>query len=190
MAWTILKGLHAPALVSCAGFDVTKPTDNMVTCDEQCVITHVTYTSGSLTFDRMDKALPMPIDARAVAALQLAPVTDDLNCYMLKISGLKAAVYDVFINDVKIITLTKEDLAKGFNLATVTTPCAQQAMEVLDLIFKKNDLYFQRWRRIQLANRTPERLPEFDKKIADLETLIDAARKPKTLHFSISPAVQ
>ena len=129
----------------------------------------------------------MPADTRAAAALKLAPVTDDLNLYMLKVSGLKAASYDVAIDGVKVATLAKEDLDKGFNLATVATPSEQQALKVLDLVFKKNNVYFERWRKVQLANGTPERLAELDKQIADFEAQIEVARKPIVHHFEVTP---
>ena len=87
-------------------------------------------------------------------------------------------------------TLSKEELAKGFNLATVATPGMQQAKQVLDLVFKKNNVYFDRWRNVQLANGKPERLAELDKQIADFEAQIDAARQPKTLSFQIKPVTK
>ncbi|MEI7900553.1 MAG: SGNH/GDSL hydrolase family protein [bacterium] len=190
MAWAILKGLNAPALVSCAGFDVSHWFRSKLSCQKQCAITNVKIADGVLSFDRLDKALPMPVDARAVSALQLAPVTDDLNRYLLKVEGLKAARYEVSINGTTVATLSKEELAKGFNLATVATPGAQQAQQVLDLVFKKNNVYFERWRNVQLANGTPERLAELDKQIADLEKQINVARQPTTLHFQVKPCMK
>ena len=185
MAWAILKSLNAPALVSCAGVDVAS---GKVTCEKQCAVSNVKVADGALSFDRMDKALPMPIDARGTNALQLATITDDLNRYMLKVDGLKAARYDVSINGAAVATVSKEDLSKGFNLATVSTPSAQQAAQVLDLVFKKNNVYFERWRKVQLStNSTPERLSALDKQIAGFEEQINAARQPKAQHFEVKP---
>ncbi len=189
MAWAILKGLNAPALVSCAGFDVSHMFRSKVVCEKQCAISHVKFSDGALSFDRLDKALPMPIDVRAVSALQLAPIADDLNRYMLKVSGLKAASYDVTIDGLKVTTLTKEELEQGFNLAKVATPAAQQAKQVLDLVFKKNNVYFERWRKVQLADGPAEKLAELDKQIADFEAQINAARQPKSVHFQIKPVI-
>lgn len=187
MAWAILKGLSAPALVSCAGFDVTRWIRSKITCAEQCEISHVKYADGALGFDRLDKALPMPIDPRATNALQLASVADDLNRYMLKVEGLTAGRYTVDINGTTVATVNNDELANGFNLATVDTPATQQAKQVLDLVFKKNGVYFERWRKVQLANGPQERLAELDKQIAGIEAQIDAARQPKPLHFDIKP---
>ena len=188
MAWAILKGLNAPALVSCACIDVKRWLRSKVVCEKQCTVANVKVKDGALSFDRTDAALPMPIDARAVAALQLAPVAEDLNRYMLRIKGLKEASYDVSIDGAKVATLSKEDLEKGFNLATVATPNSQQALQVLDLVFKKNDVYFNRWRNVQLNNGKPEQLAALDKQIADFEAQINAARIPKAHHFEIKPA--
>lgn len=186
MAWIILKGMNAPAIVSCAGINVTL---SKVICSEQCAVTNLKYAKGILSFDRLDDALPMPIDTRATVALDLAPITDDLNRYMLKVSGLTAAAYDVVIDGVKVATLSNEELDQGFNLATVITPNTQQAAKVLNLVFVKNKTYFERWRNVQLANGTPERLAELDQKIADLEKQINAERQPKSHHFEARPAV-
>jgi hypothetical protein len=190
MAWSILKGLNAPALVSCACIDVTRWLRSKVTCEKQCRISNVTVTDGVLSFDRLDSALPMPIDVRAVSALQLAPLTDDLNRYLLAVSGLKADSYDLSIDGLMVATLTRESLEKGFNLATVATPNALQSMQVLDLVFKKNSAYFERWRKVQLANGPAERLAELDKQIADFEAQINVARKPKTHHFELKPTIK
>jgi len=190
MAWSILKGLNAPALVSCACIDVTRWLRSKVTCERQCRISNVRVTDGVLSFDRLDRALPMPIDVRAVSALQLAPVTEDLNRYLLSVSGLKADSYDLSIDGLKVSTLTRESLEKGFNLATVSTPNALQSMQVLDLVFKKNSAYFERWRKVQLANGPAERLAELDKQVADFEAQINVARKPKTHHFELKPTIK
>ena len=187
MAWTILKQLNAPALVSCACLDVTRWLRGKVTCSANCAVSNVRYRNGVLSFDRLDRALPMPIDKRAVPALQLVPLTEDLNRHILKVAGLKAGPYTVSVNGAVIATRSAYDLANGLNLAAVETPATRQAEEVLALVFKKNDLYSERWRKVQLANGPQERLAELDKQIADLEAQIDAARQPKPLHVEIKP---
>jgi lysophospholipase L1-like esterase len=190
MAWAILKQLNAPALVSCACLDVSRWLRSKVTCEMNCSVSNVKKADGTVSFDRLDSALPMPIDARATAALQLASVTDDLNRYVLKVEGLKAASYDLAIDGLKVATFKQEELLKGVNLATVSTPNTVQAMQVLDLVFKKNSVYFERWRKVQLANGPAERLVELDKQIAGLEAQIENARKPKTHHFELKPVTK
>ena len=89
MAWAILKGLHAPSLVSTVELDVTA-TGGGVAGTEKCRVSNVKIEQGTLSFDRVDDALPMPVDRRAEAALKLASVLDDLNRYELKVKGLSA----------------------------------------------------------------------------------------------------
>lgn len=188
MAWAILKGLGAPARVASAEFDVTRFLRGKLVEAKQCQVRNVTYAKGVLSFDRLAAALPMPVDARAEAALKVAPILDDLNRDDLKVAGLKAARYDVALDGEVVATVAAADLAKGWNLASVATPESRQAREVLDLVFKKNDLYLDRWRNVQLNGGTPERLAELDQKIAGVEGQINVARQPKSHHFEVRPA--
>ncbi len=188
MAWTILKQLNAPALVSACGIDVSRWFFmSKVVCQKNCDVSNVKVKDGTLSFDRLDHALPMPVDARAAAALALAPVSEDLNRYMLKVAGLEAAQYQLSIDGLKAAVFSREQLAQGVNLATVATPNSAQALQVLDLVFKKNDVYFERWRKVQLGNGPAEKLAELDKRIAEFETQIDAARKPRLQRFELKP---
>ena len=85
-------------------------------------------------------------------------------------------------------TVTKEELEKGWNMARVKTPMLDQAMSVLALVFQKNEVYFNRWRNVQLSAKPDEaKLAELDKKIADLEAQIDTARTLKSHHFELKP---
>ena len=72
MAWAILKGLGATAEVSQAEIDAT---GRKVVAADNCKVSNVKFENGTLTFDRLDDALPMPIDDRAEAALKLSADT-------------------------------------------------------------------------------------------------------------------
>ena len=196
MAWAVLKGLGADPLVSSASLDYVAKSGT----GENCQIDHVSVTGGRLSFDRTDSALPLPIDARAEAALELAPVLSDLSRYDLRVSGLPGGIYEVTIDGEQAGKVTSEELGRGYNLSNAGGPVKKQAREVLSLIFRKNDLYFNRWRNVQLfsfpgwakgesseAQRTKE-LDRLDAEIADVERQIDAARKPKTHKFTVKPA--
>mgnify|MGYP001329873303 FL=1 len=188
MAWIILKQLHAPMLVSCCEVDASRWFfRSKVVRQENCTLSDVEVKDGTLSFDRLDHALPMPIDARATAALSLAPITDELNRYRLQVRGLKAANYALTIDGLHIADFSREDLARGVDLVNYSTPNSAQALQVLDLVFKKNDAYFERWRKVQLENGPAEKLAELDLRIADLEAQIDVARKPKPHRFELTP---
>src|SRR5207244_3905183 len=57
MAWAVLKGLGAPALVSRT--DIDGAGQKLVSA-EGCRITQLKFEGGTLSFDRLDEALPMP----------------------------------------------------------------------------------------------------------------------------------
>ena len=142
----------------------------------------------------------MPVDPRAETALSLIPFTKELNVYELKVVGLPKGPYTVSIDGDSAATVSADDLAQGWNLAYAAGPITEQAQKVLKLIFKKNDAYYSRWRLVQLfavpawlahdsqleAARSAE-LARLDTEIQGLEEKINAARKPQSRHFLISP---
>ena len=97
--------------------------------------------------------------------------------------------------------MSSEELGKGVNLANAAGPITKQSREVLKLVFDKNNAFFRRWRDVQLytfpswASDSPDveskraaELAKIDKQIADFESQIDKARKPKSHHFEIKPS--
>jgi lysophospholipase L1-like esterase len=197
MAWAILKGMGASALVSRVEMDgATKRAGPA----EGCQVYNVKFANGAIDFDRMDQALPMPIDERAEPALKLAPILDDLARYELRITGLPQGSYEITIDGEAAAKASSEELGKGVNLANANGPITKQAREVLKLVFDKNNAFFHRWRDVQLyafpswanspevdAKRTAE-LTRVDKEIADFENQIEKARKPKSHHFEVKIA--
>ena len=119
---------------------------------EGCQISNLSLNGATLSFDRLDEALPMPVDPKAESVLSLIPFTHDLNDYELKVTGLPAGKYSVSIDGTVAATVSADDLAKGWILAYAAGPITEQAQRLLKLVFKKNDLYFNRWRMNQLSN--------------------------------------
>ncbi len=197
MAWAVLKGLGATPLVSRAEIDCSA---KKVASAESCSVSNLKVADGMLTFDRLDTALPMPIDSRAQSALRLAPVLEDLSRYELKVSGLPAGQYELLVDGESATKASAEDLAKGLNLSAKAGPITAQAQDVLRLVFEKNNVFFTRWRNVQLfelpgwaksvdlqAARDTE-LKRLDEQIADLERQINSARKPKLRRFEVKRA--
>ncbi len=196
MAWAILKGLGATALVSRAEISTAAKS---VVAEEACHIQNLKIADGIVSFDRLDEALPMPIDPPAAAALKLAPILDDLNRYEFQITSLPAGTYEMSIDGELVGTTSAEVLGRGWNLAAEAGPITKQAQEVLKLIFQKNNLFFNRWRDVQLYSfpdwaQTSEaessrsaQLAKLDQQIAASEAQIEKARKPKSHHFELRP---
>lgn len=186
MASIILQQLNAPALVSSVEVDVTADQGARLVSTAKCAVTNVKYQKNKLQFDRADECLPMPVDPRAVNALKLAPLLDSLNRYELKLTGLPADRYDIMIDGEFVTTLTRQELAKGWNLATTAGPISRQANEVLALIFKKVPVVQTLW-EAEIHERNDE-VPGLKKQLEEFETQIKAACLTKPHHFVIKPS--
>ena len=193
MAWAILKGLHAPSLVSRAEIDAA---GKKVAATEACRIKHLKIAGGVVSFDRLDDALPMPgSDPPAEPALKIAPILDDLDRYELQVSGLSPGTYELSIDGQPVGKATAEELGHGWNIATTAGPITKQGQELLQLVFKKNNTYYDRWRKVELSS-LPEwaekarvaEMARLDGKIAEEEAKINELRKPKTHHFELKAA--
>jgi lysophospholipase L1-like esterase len=194
MAWAILKELGATALVSSARIDGVA---GKVLATQGCRVANLKSNQGAVSFDRADDALPMPVDPKAESALKLAPILQDLSRYELQVTGLPEGTYELSIDGEPAGKASSEDLAKGWNLATSAGPITKQAQEVLALVFQKNNLFFQRWRAVQLFEfpawaQSPEgestraaELARLDSRIAETEAQTNTARKPKSHHFEL-----
>lgn len=199
MTWAVLKGLGASSLVSRAEIDAS---GSKVTAAEGCKVTNLKASPDSVSFDRLDQALPMPIDSRADAALKLAPILEELDQYELRVAGLPAGDYELTIDGEAAAKLSASELAKGCNLATRAGPVTAQAQAVLRDVFEKNNIFFTRWRSVQLSEfpgwakgpeleaKRADELKRLDQQIAELESSIDKARKPKSRHFELKRAGQ
>ncbi len=196
MAWAILKELGASALVSKAEIS---STTKAVVATEACKVQNLKVADGTISFDRLDDALPMPIEPAAEPVLKLAPILDDLNRYELRITGLAPGNYELSIDGEAVGKATAEQLGLGWNLATQAGPITKQAQELLKLVVQKNNLYFNRWRSVQLyafpgwaqspeaENSRSAELARMDQKIGESEAQIEKARKPQTHHFELKP---
>jgi len=194
MAWIILKGLGAPALVSRAEI---AGDSQIVNGTQSCSVAKLIMANGKLSFDRLDDALPMPIDPRAESALKLAPIIDELDQYELQVTGLAAGEYEVSIDGEAVAKLSSATLASGCNLATTAGPITRQSQAVMDLVFAKNNLFYKRWRNaIRTVNGNADETARndevisLDKQIAQAEAKINAVRQPVSHHFELKRAGQ
>jgi len=197
MAWAILKALGATPLVSTVTINGQALK---VEATQGCRISNLKADGKAISFDRLDDALPMPVDSRAEPALGVVPFTHDLNAYELMIGGLPEGNYSVSIDGEAAATVSAGDLAQGWNLAYMAGPITRQSRELLSLVEKKNNLYFKRWRDVQLFNapdwavessdfesRRKAEMARLDREISALEAKIDAQRLPQQRHFVVTP---
>ncbi len=170
MAHAILTGLKAPALVSHVGIDRNSFGTGAGSKVKNCTISGESKTETGVVFDRLDAALPIPVQGDWVSLLPYMNNLKDLNSYELAVSGLAAGNYAITIDGVEVATHTASELAEGVNLGNVTKgPIYDQAQKVFNAINQKNGMVHQRFRGVVMFNA-----PDW---LAD----VVAERKPKEL---------
>ncbi len=147
MAEALLKAWQAPAIVTSVEIDAAEPAIASVTNTQ---VTDLAV-SDRVSWTQVDESLPMPVDTKdevMALALRASDFVEAMDQEPLKVTGLTAARYTLKIDDEVVGTFTKEELAKGVNLATLATPMAKQAAAVHDLTLKHNVVHFARWRQV------------------------------------------
>jgi hypothetical protein len=197
MAWAVLKSLGAPAAVSSAELD---GNGGKVVAATGCQIAGLKVAEGVVSFTRKDETLPAPVDPAGESVTKLIPLLADLSRYELKVTGLSAPKYQLLIDDQPAATFTAQELAQGCNLTLTAGPITEQARQVRNLVVEKNNLFFNRWRNVQLFTppdwaKTPDfvttraaELARLDAQIAQTEAKINAARQPQPHAFVLKPA--
>src|SRR4030095_2036436 len=96
MAFSILKGLGAPADVSSASIDAAA---GISTAREGCHITDIQKSDDGISFTRTDDRLPLNLNPLWMLQGIHIPIGAELNRYMLEIDGLAAGSYEVTADD-------------------------------------------------------------------------------------------
>lgn len=192
MADSILTGLNAPALVSAVTLSARRGA--VVSAIGATVTNVVSAPNGGLSFQRQDRALVFPIEPAARPVLQLVPVADDINRYMLQVTDLAPGDYTVSVNGTLISRFSATELAAGVNLGYYDSPLSAPGMEILKHVYNKNNIYFNLWRQVQLASPAPAdqqtQMTTLSRQITDEERQINALRHPAIFQFQITPFVE
>jgi lysophospholipase L1-like esterase len=174
MAYGILKGLGFPALVSAVSIGTDSGDPKVVT--RNCTVSGLVREGDKVRFQRTDAALPFfPDEARPI--LKWAPILEELNQYLLKVSGLTPGNYSVRLGGAAVDEYSAAQLAQGVNLADAALkagPVAEQVKAVKAAIEAKNKYHHDRiFRGVVLAQAN---LPDWlGIKLSAAE--IDARRK-------------
>jgi len=195
MAEALLKAWQAPPIVTAVEIDAAAP--KVVTAINTEVPEFVAIGSR-LAWTQNDAALPMPLDLKDAStqlALKASDFMDAMDEEPLKITGLRAARYNLKIDGEPIGTFTKEALAVGINLAREATPMSKQAAEVHDLTLRHNVVHFARWRLVDVnlekAQVDPAHLHAAEQALdaLDQDVVVQqrAAAQPKPHHYELTP---
>jgi lysophospholipase L1-like esterase len=194
MADTILVGLKAPAVISNVEIDAAEKKAKRI----DCTIEELNVRSDGLSFQRKDKALPMPIMKDWRSILPYIHELKDLNYYGLKVTGLNGDKYALNIDGKKVGEYAAEDLRKGVNLGNLNTgPLYEQGQEVFKMINEKNQLVHTRFRGVVMFDapdwladvakeRKPIELAKRMKKIQSMQKAIYDKVKPRSHRFELT----
>jgi hypothetical protein len=192
MAEALLKAWQAPAIVTAVEIDAAEPAVTSVTNTQ---VTDLAV-GERISWTQVDEALPMPIDTRdevVAMALRASDFVEAMDQEPLKVTGLTAARYTLKIDDEVVGTFTKEEWAKGVNLATLATPMAKQAAAVHDLTLRHNVVHFARWRQVEVNLQNVAVDPAHVKAAADALDALEAdvvvqqraAAQPKSHRYEL-----
>jgi lysophospholipase L1-like esterase len=118
MAFAILKGLGAPADVSAA---IINARQGLAEASEHCRISNIQRTPDGVTFTRTDERLPFNYGILWTLNEFYIPFAEDLNRYMLTVTGLPVGQYAVSAGGRPLGEWSADGLAHGINIASATT---------------------------------------------------------------------
>jgi len=139
MAEALLKGWHAPALVSEVTMDAHAGT---VVQARNVVVSQLEQTDAGLKWTEIEDALPLPLarsNATQALLLDLTDIEQQLNQETLRVTGLGPGRYVLSIDGDPIDTFSPEALESGINLADYPTPMFHQAQVVSWLVRDRDD---------------------------------------------------
>jgi lysophospholipase L1-like esterase len=151
MAESLLKAWGVPSLVSNVQIDAG--AQKVIRADS-ATIDDLKCSDASITWTETDACLPMPVNSRDPATALVLKSSDWMEAIdqeLLSVKGLNAPYYEVAIDGSPVCAVSREELAKGVNLAAFETPMMTQAAAVHQLTIQHNNLHFNRWRTIQVG---------------------------------------
>jgi lysophospholipase L1-like esterase len=187
MAHTILVGLKAPAVVSDVEIDAAAKKATAM----DCTIEELNVASDTVSFQRKDKALPLPIRSDWRSLLPYVNELRDLNYYGLKVTGLSGGKYTLSIDDQKVGEYSADELSKGVNLGNLSSgPLYEQGKQVFDRINAKNNVVHARFRGVIMFN-APDWLADVakERKPAELKKRMEKVQSmQEEIYQKVQPA--
>ncbi|WP_348264167.1 GDSL-type esterase/lipase family protein [Telmatobacter sp. DSM 110680] len=189
MAEALLKGWHAPSMVSEIVVDAHAAT---VTQARNASVSEVAQTSGELKWTALEDALPLPLtrsNATTALLLDLTDIEQQLNQETLRVTGLAAGRYTLSIDGEAVDTFSPEALEAGINLADYGTPMFHQAQRVSWLVRDRDEAHYIHLRmRVRNADTGSEEGKDVMQAFENsLEDSIYEAAAPKPHVFRLTP---
>lgn len=194
MAHSILTGVSAPAVVS--DVKISGAAADAKNCD----VSNLAVEGKTVRFTRLDRALPLPVQADWATLLPYVNHLKDLNWYGVSVAGLPEGKYSISIDNVPVIEATAVELAAGVNVGNVSKgPVFDQANKAFGAINQKNGQVHQRFRGVVMFNppdwladvANPKRTEELQKRMERIQSLqaeVYQAVQPVARRWEIKPA--
>ncbi len=194
MAYTMLKGLGAPAEVSSAVLDAHEPNQAQ---GEGCRITEVQWREGAVTFVRWDEGLPLNLGILGVLQFRFIPIPDQLNRYRLAVRNLPPGPYEICVEGRLLGIVTERQLQDGMNISSLTPdpwepggPWDAQADIVKELTDARDRLTMGNLLRTQFLSAHPQH-DALSRQFAEMDEHLIALQRgtarPYPYHFEIRP---
>jgi lysophospholipase L1-like esterase len=192
MAFTILKGLDAPADVPSVAIDADGAK---LTAAKGCKVTGLASKDGTLEFTRLDEGLPFNYGIVYGLNYRYIPAPNELNRYMLTVTNLPKGRYEVTADGRSADVFTADQLAAGVNIASTTPdpwqpggPWNAQANVLKLLTDARHEAVSANIHvRVYLpgssaSEQLGKQAAEFDAKIVAMQRTV---AKPQEYHFAI-----
>jgi lysophospholipase L1-like esterase len=192
MAAAILKAWNAPAVVSTVEIDASHAR---LQRRENTQITEL-QKKPTPSWTQQDSALPLPFDPKddvLALVLRSSNIVESLDQQILKVTGLPDPKYVLKIDGEEIGSWTREEIARGVNLALIETPMLKQALSVYAFSARRNSIRLARWQGVQVALQE-ETSPHVGEALAALDALDNellqqqkSAAMPKAHRYELVP---
>ena len=189
MAEALLKGWHAPAIVSDVTIDARA---GIVMAARNAAVTQLEQSENGWKWTEVEGSLPLPISRSNATQALLEDLTDierQLNREMLHVTGLPAGRYTLSIDGEAVDTFSPEALAAGINLADYGTTMFHQAQRVSWMVRDRDEAHYIHLRmRVRNADTGAEEGKDVMQAFENgLEDSIYEAATPKPHVFRLTP---
>ncbi|MHB9035416.1 MAG: SGNH/GDSL hydrolase family protein [Armatimonadota bacterium] len=170
MAYGLLSALGC--ISSASGLDIDAAKATVV--PDRCTVKNLVVKEDAITFVRTDEALPIYYEAEVARIARFAPFIFDLNAYKLRVTGLKPGTWKLEVQGNEVGNFSADTLAVGIDLADRPGPWKKLAETVSALSSDQENLYFMRWRQIELIGIPDEAASQKESLLKKLDSLIEA----------------
>jgi hypothetical protein len=152
MAYGLLKAVGADGPAASVAIDAS----TRGVASDRALVKDLRVAPQSVTFTRIDRALPTYFDPEAAAVFAYAPIQQDLNQYPFRVTGLQPGNWKLTVDNVEVGVLSADDLAKGVDLGSRPGPWRKLGEQVNDTTATQEWIYRTRWKQLGVLLSVPD----------------------------------